>query len=111
MQRTLSCPSCYASFQADNAAITVQCPSCGHAIAAPQPGPNHKGERDSGGVFIMGALLLLALIVGVILFWSGLLRKPQKRGEGSDPVVHTRMACQKNQARLASRLKGATKIV
>jgi hypothetical protein len=47
-----------------------------------RPPAEDTGERESGGVFIMGAILLAAVVAVVWLFWGHLL----KRRDSSDQM-------------------------
>ena len=37
--------------------------------------PRPESRRHSDGVLLMGALLLAAVVIGVVLFWNNLLKK------------------------------------
>jgi hypothetical protein len=53
-----------------------QTPRPGGVPGGPRPGAK-AGGRDTGGVFVMGALLLAGVVIVVALFWGKLLKRPE----------------------------------
>jgi len=91
MQQVL-CPHCGHVFPAGGVfpGDKVQCPSCGESFVPPVPAPPKSGPGQ-GGVFILGALLLAAVVILVAIFWNSLLKKREVRpkdGEKKTEVWH-----------------------
>ena len=87
----ISCGHCSHVFPAGGVfpGDKVQCPSCGESFVPPVPAPPKSGPGQ-GGVFILGALLLAAVVILVAIFWNSLLKKrevrPKKDGEKKTEV-------------------------
>jgi hypothetical protein len=74
----------------------VQCPSCGETfVPSLPPAPVPKA---SGGVFVLGAVLLAAVVILVAIFWNSLLKKrevrPPKNDEKKSEVWDSRRTIQ-----------------